>query len=119
MDSLKTGALIKCAALLGVIAAKGTDEMMNAATAYAENLGHAFQIVDDILDVTGNEKELGKPVGSDAESKKSTYVSMLGLEKSKAYADELTKKAVEALDVFGDSGDFLRELAVSLINRRS
>lgn len=119
MDSLKTGALIKCAALFGVLAAGGTKEQYNAAGEYASNLGHAFQIVDDILDVTGDEKQLGKPVGSDKESGKSTYVSVLGLEKSKLYAEEITRKAVQALDIFGDESEFLRELAVSLINRKN
>lgn len=119
MDSLKTGALIKCAALLGIIAADGNDEQYKAAKCFSENLGHAFQIVDDILDVTGDEKELGKPIGSDKESGKSTYVSVLGLEKSKQYAEEITNKAVAALDIFGEDADFLRKLAISLINRKN
>lgn len=119
MDSLKTGALIRCSAALGVIVAKGTDEMMQSAVAYADNLGHAFQIVDDILDVTGDEKELGKPIGSDAQSNKSTYVSILGIDESKKYAEMLTNKAIDALEIFGSEGDFLRELAASLINRRN
>lgn len=119
MDSLKTGALIKCAAILGVIAAKGTEEEFKAATVYAENLGHAFQIVDDILDVIGDEKELGKPIGSDAESNKSTYVSILGIDESKKFADELTAKAIGSLAVFGSEGAFLKTLAEKLINRRN
>ena len=119
MDSLKTGALIRCSAALGVIVAKGTDEMMQSAVVYADNLGHAFQIVDDILDVTGDEKELGKPIGSDAQSNKSTYVSILGIDESKKYAEMLTDKAIDALEIFGSEGDFLRELAASLINRRN
>jgi geranylgeranyl diphosphate synthase type II len=119
MDSLKTGALIKCSALLGVIAAGGTVEQKSVAASYAENLGHAFQIVDDILDVIGDEKELGKPVGSDADSNKSTYVSILGIEESKKRADNLTKKAIESLDIFGSESAFLKELAMSLISRKN
>ncbi len=119
MDSLKTGALIKCSALLGVIAAKGTREETAAAVAYAENLGHAFQIVDDILDVVGDEKELGKPIGSDADSNKSTYVSILGIEESKKLAFELTDKAIDSLEIFGSEADFLRELANNLSNRKN
>ena len=119
MDSLKTGALIKCAAILGVLAAEGTQKEMASAVAFAENLGHAFQIIDDILDVIGDEKELGKPIGSDADSKKSTYVSILGIDKSKEYADELTEKAMEALECFGADGEFLRNLALSLISRKN
>ena len=65
------------------------------------------------------EKELGKPIGSDADSNKSTYVSILGIDKSKEYADELTKKAMKALECFGDEGEFLRNLALSLISRKN
>jgi geranylgeranyl diphosphate synthase type II len=119
MDSLKTGALIRCSALLGVISAKGSENQREAAVTYADNLGHAFQIVDDILDVTGDEKELGKPIGSDAESNKSTYVTILGIDKSKEYAEALTKKAISGLDIFGDEADFLRDLALSLISRKN
>ena len=119
MDSLKTGALIKCASLLGVVVAKDTKEKIDAATAYAENLGHAFQIVDDILDVIGDEKELGKPIGSDADSNKSTYVSILGIEESQKYADELTNKAIDSLEIFGEDGEFLRKLAMSLVSRKN
>lgn len=119
MDSLKTGALIKCSAVLGVLSAMGTKDKLDAAIVYAENLGHAFQIVDDILDVIGDEKELGKPIGSDAESNKSTYVSILGIDKSKEYADELTRKAIDALSIFGEDGEFLKNLALSLISRKN
>ena len=119
MDSLKTGALIRCAALLGVISAGGSDTQYKAAEIFASNLGHAFQIVDDILDVIGDEKELGKPIGSDKVSGKSTYVSMLGLEKSQIYAEELTDKAVGALEIFGTEADFLKKLAIKLINRKN
>ncbi len=119
MDSLKTGALIKCSALLGVVAAGGTKEQTDAAASYAESLGHAFQIVDDILDVIGDEKELGKPIGSDADSNKSTYVSILGIEESQKYADELTNKAIDSLEIFGSDGDFLRSLATSLVSRKN
>ena len=119
MDSLKTGALIRCAALLGVISAKGSETQHEAAVTYADNLGHAFQIVDDILDVTGDEKELGKPIGSDADSNKSTYVTILGIDKSKEYAETLTQKAISGLDIFGEEADFLRNLALSLISRKN
>ncbi len=117
LDNLKTGALIRCAAYLGVISASDDERFIEAADLYAKNIGHAFQIIDDILDVVGDEKQLGKPVGSDAECGKSTYVTLLGLEKSKEYADELTEKAIKALEVFGSEGEFLRELAYSLVKR--
>ena len=117
LDSLKTGALIRCAAYLGVISACNDENYIRAADIYAKNIGHAFQIVDDILDVIGDEKELGKPIGSDAQCGKSTYVSLLGLEKSREYAEELTNDAVEALEVFGNESEFLKELAYNLIKR--
>ena len=118
MDSLKTGALIKAAALMGTVIGGGNNEQKQAAVQYAENLGQAFQIVDDILDVTADEATLGKPVGSDKESGKSTYVSLLGLGQSQKIADELTNKAIEALDVFEDNG-FLIELTKSLASRKN
>lgn len=118
MDSLKTGALIKASALMGTVIGGGSEEQRQAAVQYAENLGQAFQIVDDILDVTADEKELGKPVGSDKESGKSTYVSLLGLDKSQKIVDELTGKAIDALRVFDDT-DFLVELTERLASRKN
>lgn len=119
MDRLKTGALIKCSALMGCICAGANEDYMNAACEYAEKIGHAFQIVDDILDVTGDEKELGKPVGSDKVSCKSTYVTLLGLERAQQYADRLTQEAIDALKVFSDEGEFLKNLAEKLSKRKN
>lgn len=119
MDSLKTGALIVCAAKLGCLAAGADEEKTAAAVTFCEKIGHAFQIVDDILDVIGDEAELGKPIGSDGESEKSTYVSLLGLEKSKEYADKLTREALEALCVFGEEGELLRKIAKMLVERKN
>ena len=119
LDSLKTGALIRCASYLGVMSACENKEYFKAADVYSKNIGHAFQIVDDILDVVGDEKLLGKPVGSDAQCGKSTYVSLLGLEKSREYVDKLTDAAVKALSVFGDNAGFLTELAYSLVKRNN
>ena len=82
-------------------------------------MGLAFQIVDDILDVTSSESVLGKPIGSDSENGKSTYVSLLGLERSGELAAELTDKAKSVLDIFGDEGEFLAELADKLSSRKS
>ena len=118
MDELKTGALIKCAALMGCIAADADEKKIEAATEYASKIGQAFQIVDDILDVTGDEKNLGKPIGSDKESGKSTYYTLLGLEKAQEYADRLTDEAVEALGIFGEESEFLKELAFMLAKRK-
>ncbi len=119
MDRLKTGALIVCAAKLGCLAAGADESKTSAAVTFCEKIGHAFQIVDDILDVIGDEAELGKPVGSDGESDKSTYVSLLGLEKSREYADELTKQAIGALEIFGEDADFLKEIAEMLVKRKN
>ena len=118
MDELKTGALIKCAALFGCIAAGADEEKIKAATEYATKIGQAFQIVDDILDVTGDEKNLGKPIGSDKESGKSTYYTLLGLEKAQEYADRLTDEATYALEIFGKESEFLKELAFMLAKRK-
>ena len=118
-DRLKTGELIRAAALLGCIAAGADEEKKKAATEYCDNIGLAFQIVDDILDVTSDDATLGKPVGSDSENEKSTYVSLLGLEKSKEIADELTQKAKAALEIFGKEKDFLAQLADKLASRNN
>lgn len=93
----KTGALIKAAAGLGVIAAGREIEAEPAITEYADCLGKCFQIVDDILDVTANEDELGKPIGSDIASGKTTFVTLFGLDKAQEAVRELTEKAVNAL----------------------
>lgn len=118
-DRLKTGELIRAAALLGCIAAGADEEKMKAACEYCDNIGLAFQIVDDILDVTSDDATLGKPVGSDSENEKSTYVSLLGLEESKKLADELTEKAKAALEIFGEEKDFLAQLADKLACRNN
>ena len=119
IHSLKTGALIKAACVLGAILAGASDDKILAATRYAENLGIAFQIQDDILDVTGTAEELGKPIGSDAKNSKTTYITLLGLQKAKEFSEKYTKAAIEALDIFGDGADFLRDLTVKLTNRKN
>lgn len=117
MDNLKTGRLINCAALLGCIAADADDGKVSAAKKYTSSIGLAFQIVDDILDVTSTAEKLGKPIGSDNEKSKSTYVSILGLEKSKEYAENLTNEALKALDSFDTDVTFLKNLALKLLER--
>lgn len=118
-DKCKTGELIRVSAVIGCIAAGADEEKIIAAEKYCENIGLAFQIVDDILDVTSDEETLGKPIGSDLDNKKSTYVSLLGLEESSRYASELTEKAKEALEIFGSEGEFLLELADKLSGRKN
>ena len=117
LQSLKTGALISAAAELGCIAAGGTAEQRAAVRTYAQCLGRAFQIQDDILDVTGTAEELGKPTGSDQVNEKSTFVTALGLEESHALVHRLTDQAEAALEGF-DQPEFLIQLAQSLAQRR-
>ena len=117
MDECKTGALIRAAAKMGCILAGAEDGLICAADKYAAAVGFAFQIVDDILDVQGDAKALGKPVGSDRENSKSTYVSLLGLENAKRAVLELTKTAVSALGAFKGDTDYLREFAEKLAAR--
>lgn len=117
----KTGALLRAACLMGVCAAAGKGAVdrcaFDAAREYAEHLGMAFQIQDDILDVTGTAEILGKPVGSDAANQKSTFATLFGIERCRKLVLEHTKQAKAALaDVFSDSG-FLCWLADQLADR--
>ena len=115
--SLKTGALIKAACLIGAILAGADEERLSAAAEYAENLGLAFQIVDDILDVIGDEQKLGKPINSDEENGKSTFVSLLGIEKCKELVNRFTEQAKDALSVYGEGALDLAALADYLCKR--
>lgn len=116
LQSLKTGALISAAAELGCIAAGGSEEQRRKVRDYAQALGRAFQVQDDILDVTSTDEELGKNVGSDRANEKTTFVTALGLDGSRALVEELTQKAVSALAEF-EQGEFLIWLAQSLAKR--
>ena len=117
LHALKTGALIKCACELGVIMAGGDEKMLEAAEKYGENIGLAFQIQDDILDVIGNAECLGKSIGSDKENGKTTFVTLYGLEKSKKMADECFKKAYNTLNEINGNKEFLIALTDFLNNR--
>ena len=117
MDDKKTGALIKAACLLGCISAGADKEKMKAAEIYAENIGIAFQIVDDMLDVISDTAVLGKPIGSDKENNKSTYVSFLGLDECRRISAELTDKAIDSLSVFDGDTSVLSDFAVYLRDR--
>ncbi|NMP37023.1 MAG: polyprenyl synthetase family protein [Clostridiales bacterium] len=117
MDEMKTGALITAACELGCIAAGADDEQISAAREYASCIGLAFQIKDDILDITGDTAVLGKKTGSDGSNDKSTYVSLLGLAECERAVDSLTQGAVSALGVFAERSENLRELALYLAKR--
>ena len=113
----KTGALLQSSMMIGAILAGAEKEQIELVERAACCIGVAFQIQDDILDVEGDEKLLGKPVGSDEKNKKSTYVTMNGMEKSK---EDVLKLSKEAIDLFGTlpvQNEFLMELIKSLINR--
>lgn len=113
---LKTGALISAACLLGCISADADSSQMAAASKFAYSLGIAFQIQDDILDITGDEKKLGKPVGSDATNSKKTYATIAGLTKAQQDVKKLTDNAISQLDAFEDA-EFIKLLALKLVNR--
>lgn len=112
----KTGALMQAACHMGCICGGGTPQQIQAAGNYGNYLGLAFQIMDDILDVTSTSAQLGKPVGSDAEENKQTFVTLLGIEKAKKRAVELTAMAHQQLDIFSDTA-FLHTLTDELLNR--
>lgn len=116
---LKTGAIIRSSCTIGALLAGASESEIRAVDEFASKLGVAFQIRDDILDCTGTEEELGKPIGSDEAEGKNTYVKLLGLEKSEQLVKNYSTQAEQALDCFGEKADFLKWLADALINRRS
>ena len=119
MYSLKTCGLIKASCVLGCLASNEYDEkQILSAIDYAENLGIAFQIQDDILDIEGDSSLLGKPVGSDNKNDKSTIVKYFGLDKSKELVKEYTEKSIMALDVFDSNTEPLKQLAYMLVDRK-
>lgn len=113
----KTGALLKLCVRMGAILANASDKDILKLTNYAEKIGLAFQIKDDILSEEGNEEILGKPVGNDKELEKCTYVSQYGLDKAKDILDKITKEAIEELEEYGDKARFLKDLALYIQNR--
>ena len=113
----KTGALLKLCVRMWAILAEASDEDLEKLTSYAEKIGLAFQIKDDILSEEGDEKVLGKPVGNDKAMEKCTYVSKYGLEESKEILEKITKEAIEELKSYGDKAEFLKELALYIKNR--
>ncbi len=117
MYSKKTGALLRASCVMGAVLAQADEKTVCAARQYAEKVGLAFQIVDDILDIESDTATLGKPVGSDAENEKVNYVTKTGLAQAKKLAESLTKEAVDVLDGVDGDTEFLRELALSLSHR--
>ena len=113
----KTGALLKQSVRMGAILAKCSETELEELTSYAEKIGLAFQIKDDILSEEGDENVLGKPVGNDKELGKCTYVSKYGLEGAKEILEKITKEAITKLENYGEKAKFLRELALYIKNR--
>lgn len=120
LHALKTGALIECSALLGALAAGvfPDDPRAKAASEYARSIGLAFQVIDDILDRTASAEELGKSVGGDAEHNKTTFLTYYDCEGAKAYAAELTERAIAAVEGF-EGSDGLVALAKYLLERKN
>jgi farnesyl diphosphate synthase len=117
MHARKTGALIRAAVALGALAADATEEIRARLDDYARNIGLAFQIVDDVLDIEGDTATLGKPQGSDQERAKPTYPALLGLEPAKNLARDCHARALESLVPLEDNGRLLREIADFVIHR--
>lgn len=120
MHRLKTGALLRASVLLGAMSGKSlAPDEMQALDAYAGAIGLAFQVVDDVLDATADSATLGKTAGKDAADNKPTYVSILGLEQSRALAEKLRNDAHDALIPFGDKARRLREIADLIVQRKA
>ena len=115
----KTGALFRASVRAGAILAGASKVQLAALTKYAENFGLAFQITDDILDVVGDAKSLGKSTGSDARKGKSTYVTLMSTNEAKNLAELTVETALDSLQIFGDEADFLRDLVGYLIKRQN
>ncbi len=119
LQRMKTGALIAFACEAGAILGKAGSELRIALRGYAHDLGLAFQIADDLLDVEGSAAETGKPVGADAAAGKATFVSILGVERARAQAGLLVDQAVAHLDLFEERAELLRQVARFAANRRA
>jgi geranylgeranyl pyrophosphate synthase len=118
LHRMKTGALLRCACRMGAIAAGASELQLMALTDYGRYLGLAFQIVDDLLDVTASAEQMGKATGKDAKKGKNTYPALLGLEETKREAHLQLESAVAALHPFGPSADGLRSLAAFVVERQ-
>lgn len=119
LQRMKTGALIAFACEAGAILGKAAGELRTALRFYAHDLGLAFQIADDLLDVEGSPAETGKPVGADAAAGKATFVSILGVERARAQAELLVDQAVAHLDLFEQRAELLRQVARFVVHRRT
>ena len=119
IHSAKTGALFECSILAGALCGEPTNVEIEALRNYAKYLGITFQIVDDILDVTGDEKKLGKNTGRDSELNKATYTSLLGIKGAKERAQEYAEDAISSLDIFAERAKNLHKLIDYILYRQS
>ncbi len=120
IHQLKTGALIAAAVeMVGILDPKCTEKTQQALKKYAYNFGMAFQIIDDVLDIIGDAKEIGKPIGSDIGNNKSTYPAIMGLDASKSAAIKHSKEAVSQLQHLPNDSSYLRYLAQYLVSRKT
>jgi farnesyl diphosphate synthase len=118
LQNLKTGRLIDFSCEAGAILGKAPRQLRQALRAYAHDLGLAFQIADDLLDVEGDPAQVGKGLRKDAEAGKATFVSLLGIERARAQAEMLSRQASQHLDCFDEKADLLREAARFVVERR-
>ena len=114
---LKTGALIEASMAIGAVLAGASSDQVKAVEEIAAKVGLAFQIQDDILDVTGSAEELGKPIHSDEKNEKTTYVTWKGIDGAKVLVDKLSREALQQMEGLGAPDEYLAQLLVSLINR--
>ena len=118
LQRMKTGALINYACMSGAILGKANDAQRHGLSAYAHDLGLAFQIVDDLLDVEGLAKEMGKAVNKDEEAGKATFVSILGVERARDRAHILIEQSIKHLEIFGEKSNLLKDLGDFVVQRR-
>jgi farnesyl diphosphate synthase len=119
LQRMKTGALIAASCEAGAILGKASKKARQVLHAYAHDVGLAFQIADDLLDVEGDEDEMGKKIGKDAEAGKATFVSLLGIKRAREQAQLLAQQAASHLDIFDDKSKLLKDLAQFVINRKT
>lgn len=117
MHKLKTGALIRASVLMGAYAGNATEQEIESLTCYADSIGLAFQVWDDVLDIISDTETLGKPQGSDLDANKMTYPALLGLDNAKQQAENLIKQAIQALDALPYNTQLLKKLAAYIIER--
>ena len=119
LQRMKTGALISVSCEAGAILGKASKQARHALHGYAHDVGLAFQIADDLLDIEGDENELGKKTGKDAAAGKATFVSLMGVERAREQAQLLADQAAQHLEIFAEKGKLLKELARFVVNRRA